>query len=274
MKIKIVYFVYLVPNKWINIIKEQLDSLKKLDLYNKADNIYMSIISDDTELSKLKDLLKNEYDKIEIYNVYKENYYEYPGIQALYNISKEDTDDTILLYFHSKGMTSDQHETRQCLFKYTIANYEQYINEFSKNKNLDVAGAIPHINGFVYFNFFWIRCSYIKNYCSKPEISENRYIWEIWIGFEFSRKKEIITYSPIIKYNTVKDTNELWVIYNNMIDNKYNDDLNKIENYINVKFEKNQFNKIFLLLLLLLLIIIFRKYLVNLHSNLKKFLYL
>jgi hypothetical protein len=121
-----------------SIIKEQLDSLKKLDLYNKADNIYMSIISDDNELDKLKDLLKNEYNKIEIYNVYKENYYEYPGIQALYDISKEDTDDTILLYFHSKGMTSDQHETRQCLFKYTIANYEQYINEFSKNKNLDV----------------------------------------------------------------------------------------------------------------------------------------
>jgi hypothetical protein len=37
------------------------------------------------------------------------------------------------------------------------------------------------------------RSSYVRNYCSRPEISENRYIWEVWIGNEFSRKKEIIT---------------------------------------------------------------------------------
>ena len=220
MKVKIVYFAYLIPDKWENIIKEQLDSLKKLKLYNDAINIYMSIISDDEELVKLKILLKNNYDKVQIYNLYNDNYYEYPGIQTIYKIA-EDDDDTLLLYFHSKGITSNQHETRQYLFKYTIENYNQYIYEFNKNKYLDVAGAIPHLNGFVYFNFFWARSSYIRNYCSKPEISENRYIWEVWVGSEFSRKKEIVTYSPIIKYDQVKNNDEVWDIHNRMIKNEY-----------------------------------------------------
>ena len=220
MKIKIVYFAYLIPNKWENIIKEQLDSLKKLTLYTDAVNIYMSVISDDIELEKLKNLIKTDYNRIEICNVYNENYYEYPGIQTIYKIA-EDEDDTLLLYFHSKGMTSDQHETRQYLFKYTIENYEQYISEFNKNKFLDVAGAMPHMHGFIYFNFFWTRSSYVRNYCSKPKISDNRYIYEVWLGSEFSRKKDIITYSPIIKYDQIKDSNEVWNIHNRMIKNEF-----------------------------------------------------
>jgi hypothetical protein len=222
MKIKIVYFAYLIPNKWESIVKEQLDSLKKIQLYEESINIYMSIISDDTELSKLKSLLENNYNKVQIYNVYKDNYYEYPGIQAIYNIA-EDDDDTLLLYFHSKGMTSNQHETRQYLFKYTIENYKTYINEFENNKQLETAGAIPHINGFIFFNFFWCRSSYIRNYCSKPIISDNRYIWEVWIGNEFSRKKEIMTFSPIIKYDRVTHHHEVWTIHDKMIKNYYPD---------------------------------------------------
>jgi len=216
MKVKIVYFAYLIPNKWENIVIEQLDSLKKLKLYDEAIDIYMSVISNDIELNELQILLKTKYNKVKIYNVYQDNYYEYPGLQTIYKLA-EDDDDTLLLYFHSKGMTSNQHETRQYLFKYTIENYQNYITEFEKNKYLDTAGAIPHINGFIYFNFFWARSSYIRNYCSRPEISENRYIWEVWIGTEFSRKQKIITYSPIIKYDQVNNTDEVWNIHNKMM---------------------------------------------------------
>ena len=118
-------------------------------------------------------------------------------------------------------MTSNQHETRQYLFKYTIENQSDYINEFKYNKNLEVAGTIPHDNGFIFFNFFWVRSSYVRNHCTRPEISDNRYIWEVWIGNEFSRKQKIITYSPIIKYDTVKHHHEVWNIHDKMIKNQY-----------------------------------------------------
>jgi hypothetical protein len=220
MKIKIVYFAYLIPNKWEAIVNEQLSSLKKLSLYDEAINIYMTVISDNNELQKLIILLNNEYPKVEIKNIYQDNIYEFAGMQTIYQVA-EDDDDIIFLYFHSKGMTSNQHDTRQYLFKYTINNYQQYINEFQNNKHLEIAGMIPHINGFIFFNFFWIRSSYVRNYCSKPIISDNRYIWEVWIGNEFSRKKEIITWSPIIKYDRIQHHHEVWSIHDKIIQDHY-----------------------------------------------------
>jgi hypothetical protein len=201
--IKIVYFAFLVPNLWLPIITEQLDELKRLPLYEKAKNIYFSVIADNVELNKLKLLLNEKYSKIEIINHHCENFYEYPGIKAIYDISNENEDDTILLYFHSKGMTSNAHHHRQRLFDISIKNYELYINEFSKNKDLDVACALPHKQGFAYFNFFWVRSSYVKKFVKEPIPSTDRYIWEVWIGSGFSKKQDVVFYSPFSGYNGV-----------------------------------------------------------------------
>jgi len=201
--IKIVYFVYLLPNRWLPIVTEQLDSLKAIDLYEKAQNIYFSVIADDVELATLKSLLNEKYQKIEIINHYYENFYEYPGIKAVYDISNENEDDTIILYFHSKGMTSNQNTIRQRLFEISIKNYELYINEFDKNKDLDVGCALPHKVGLAYFNFFWIRSSYMKKWVVKPVPNTDRFVWECWIGNSYSKKEKVVTYSPYHGYNTV-----------------------------------------------------------------------
>jgi len=210
MNIKVVYFANLLKN-WEIIVVEQLDELKKLELYSKAKHIYISVISNDIELQKLKILLNTNYSKIQLINVYDKNIYEYPGMKTVYQIARDD-DNEIILYFHSKGITSNQHEIRKYLFKNTIENYNIYIDEFNKNNELEVAGVFPNKDGFIYFNFFWARSSYIRNFCSKPEISENRYIWEVWIGNEFSRKKNIISFSTLVGYYKLQKSNEIWNI--------------------------------------------------------------
>jgi hypothetical protein len=253
MKIKIVYFAYLVPNVWESIVMEQLNMLKLLEIYNTAD-IYMSVISTNNEdLESLKILLNKYFSKIILINIYHENLYEYPGIKTVYEIADND-DNTIILYFHSKGMTSNQHNHRIKLFNYTIKNYYKYINEFINNKDLEVACMAPSNSGFAYFNFFWVRSSYVYNYCSQPKntseyIKHERYTWEVWLGNSYSKKKNIVTFSPLIKYNTLGDNIEAQVL----IDNIENDN---IENFYNSKIE-NIFNYYSLLLLLLLLIYIF-----------------
>lgn len=201
--IKIVYFSYLVPNIWIPIVTEQLDALKSLELYERAKNIYFSVIADDCELEKLKSLLNDKYSKIEIINHYQENLYEYPGIKAIYDISNENEDNTILLYFHSKGMTSNSHDERRSLFKYTIQNYRHALEAFEKDKNIDVVCALPHSCGFAFYNFFWTRSSYIKKWVNEPVPTTNRYIWECWIGNECAKKQKVVTYSPLIRYRTI-----------------------------------------------------------------------
>jgi hypothetical protein len=200
--IKIVYFAYLVPNRWHSVVKEQLDALKNLELYETASNIYFNVISDDLELEQLKVFLKNDYPKIEIANHFYENVYEYAGIKNLYDISSENEENTYILYFHSKGMTSYADIDRQNLFRNTISNYKEAIEAFENNKEIDVVCAIPHAFGFAYFNFFWIRSSYVKRWLPVPVISDNRYIWEVFIGSYYSKKPKIITYSPLLKYET------------------------------------------------------------------------
>ena len=203
IKIKIVYFAYLVPDAWFGIVTEQLDNLQNLKLYENASNIYISVIADDIEFGKLKELIKSKYQKLEIINHYHENVYEYPGIKAIYDLADANDDNTILLYFHSKGMTSHAHHQRIILFNKTIKPYEEIITEFQNNKDLDISCILPHPAGFAYFNFFWVRSSYVKKYLCEPIITTDRFYWEVWLGNPFSTKEKIITYSPILKYDTI-----------------------------------------------------------------------
>jgi len=115
-------------------------------------------------------------------------------------------------------MTSDATISRKRLFKYTIENYRVYLDEFEKNPSLDTAGAITNPSGYVYYNFFWARSSYIKKYMNKPEVSDNRYIWEVYIGSEFSnKKKDIVTFSPILRYNSVTTHPEVHHIHDHIM---------------------------------------------------------
>jgi hypothetical protein len=210
MNIKIVYFTYLVPEKWESIVNEQLTQLKNLTFLYNMSTIFMSV-TDDTpekrELKKLQILLSKEYNKIQLINTFSENVYEYPGIKTVYEVSTNNEHEYIL-YFHSKGITHSICTQGQVMFDYTIKPYEAILNEMEKNLEIDISTAIPCINGFGYYNFWWARSSYINKYCSKPEITEtylkhNRFTWEMWLGNHYSKKHVVKTYSHILKYNNV-----------------------------------------------------------------------
>jgi hypothetical protein len=210
MNIKIVYFVYLTPGKWEGIVNEQLTQLYSMTLLYNMSTIFMSVIDETLEhqeLKKLQLLLSDKYSKILLINAFSENVYEYPGIKTVYQISTNN-DHEYILYFHSKGMMSNAYRERQILFDYNIKPYETIINEMEKNLEIDTASAIPCINGYGYYNFWWARSSYINKYCSKPESSKiylkhERFTWEMWLGNHYSHKHFIKTYSPILKYNNV-----------------------------------------------------------------------
>ena len=75
MKLKVVYFAYLLKDKWEKIVLEQLNCLVKCGLYNEAE-IYMSVGYEEySELTKLINLVKDNYPKIILLNMFKENLY-------------------------------------------------------------------------------------------------------------------------------------------------------------------------------------------------------
>lgn len=213
LKVKIVYFAYLNTDDWEPIVLEQLNSLRNTGLYELADNIYISLVCDDVRLKRIKQLIWAKFKKIEIINRYNGNFYEYPGLEAVYSLSQKD-DDSIILYFHTKGMTSQKKHPgnasiRQNLFKHTIDNYQIYLDHFKKNEDLDVGGIFISEFGFAWYNFFWINSKYVKNHLPKPEFTSHRYYWERWIGNEHSTKKDIKTFSPILGYNKLQNRAQL-----------------------------------------------------------------
>jgi hypothetical protein len=209
----------------------------------------MSVIDDtegQSELEKLKLLISEKYNKIQLINTFSENVYEYPGIKTVYEISTQ-SDNEYILYFHSKGITSNQHDVRNLLFQYTIQNYQSIIEEMEKDLEIDTASAIPSVNGFGYYNFWWARSSYIHKYCSKPEITDlylkyGRFTWEMWLGNHFCNKQIVKTYSPILKYNYVYEEIGAGFIMQLFIDNQV-DIINKLENPIEFNNIITPYNK-------------------------------
>jgi len=248
MRIKIVYFAYLVPDKWENIVLEQLESLYSLTSLYEISQIFMSVIDDtisQSEILKLRNIIEMKYNKIELINIYSNNVYEYPGIKTIYDLSRDD-DHEYLLYFHSKGMTSNDHVTRQKLFEYTIKNYDLILSEMENNIEIDTASIIPSINGFGYYNFFWCRSSYVKKYCVEPETSQtflkyDRFTWEMWLGNHFSMKKNVVTYSPVFKYNQVYEEREAIYLMHLLL----NDDFENIKNIISSTTTYNETIKLY-----------------------------
>lgn len=216
MKVKIVYFAYLKPNDWEEIVLEQLWSLKNSGLYDLAESIYISLCCNENDLKRIKQHIWAKFKKIQIINIFDYNTYEYPGFKAVWDIS-QDNDESIILYFHTKGMTSEKKingvkELRNFITKNTILNYETYLNEFKKTKDLDVGCIFPSEFGFSWYNFFWVRSSYVKEHLSKPEVNKNRYYWERYIGSEYSTKKDVKCFSPFLGYKKLGNKAQLYQI--------------------------------------------------------------
>lgn len=216
MKIKITYFIFLQPESWKLILQEQLDGLIKVGLYDRCDKISLSVVGEELEYNGLINLLKTSYPKIVVEYYSNINEYEFLGIKNLFENSEEDS---INLYFHSKGVTSgikneQNNKIRRKLFEYTIQNYETIFEEFKKNSELDLSTPLPHSRGFGFYNFFWVRGSYVKNYCIEPKPSQNRFFWEEWVGKPHSKKPKVITYSPIIGYEQINNKDYLYQLRN------------------------------------------------------------
>lgn len=204
MKIKIVYFAYLNGENWQEIVCEQMNTLKGSELYELADEILMSVVCDEVKLKRLKQHIWAKWKKVQIHSIENSNLYEYPGLRSVWQVS-QNCDDCVILYFHTKGMSQSSskrggNDIRKILFNSTISNFKVYLNEFKKNPKLDSAMIFPSEHGFAWYNFFWVRSSYVKKHLPEPKYTKHRYYWEHWIGSEHSSKKDPVTFSPFIGY--------------------------------------------------------------------------
>jgi len=212
--------------KWKNIVTGQMK-----DIYNsgilKISNLHIVLLGMPYDIQEAKLLIEDIIkDAVNITEVY-ENAYEFPAIikireLALINPNK------IFIYLHSKGMINNnpgQHRTMVeiILTRSTLLNWETTLFMFNHFPEIQKAGSFPAEDGWVWFNFWWARGSYLIS-CSPIEIPVNmvendRFICETWLGRGSHTWTD--TYSLVTKntfciqnIDTQKDINTMLLQFN------------------------------------------------------------
>jgi hypothetical protein len=65
----------------------------------------------------------------------------------------------------------------------TVINpWKTVVEKFSEHEQINKAGWMASRAGWVWFNFFWVRASYLKRVVCPTVVSSDRYYYESWLG--------------------------------------------------------------------------------------------
>lgn len=193
--INIVYFFNAeLNNCYEKLMKDQLkDLIKSNILDNQKVKLHSMIICSDLyKKAKIKNLFRF-LEKYGYYNyeiTYSENKYkEYEGINKVWEISKNNNSkESLIFYFHGKGIsyfTNKYFYIRQpierFIFKKIFAKWEKNIELLIRFKSISKLGILSGGNGWLWFNFWIAKSSYIKN-LEKPLERNRACYYEDWLG--------------------------------------------------------------------------------------------
>lgn len=187
-RVTVIYFCSINDKvDWQSILSGQLMQLRTIGIDEIAD-IYIHICGQNYNLD-LAIRLISEIVPSAIVSSTTHNQFEYPAISLVWKLARE-SPDRIYLYFHSKGMFSGNAGLMQQkkLFKSTIASWRKVLNLFENHENVNKIGLAASETGWIWFNFWWARGTYIAG-CEEPKITDNRYYYEEWLYRRSSEAK-------------------------------------------------------------------------------------
>jgi hypothetical protein len=178
-EIIIVYHIYINPNKdWKSIVSGQISDIRDVGLLPFS-KLYCIICTTSTNLfNECKNLI-NDVVNANYYHITVNNF-EYPGIRKLHELGTI-YPEKIFFYMHSKGMvfhrTPGRNNEEIKILRNTIKNWNYIKNLFNNNLFINKAGLFPDHSGVIWFNFFWIRGTFLKK-LNPPIITSDRYYYE------------------------------------------------------------------------------------------------
>lgn len=183
LEVEVIYFTFIHPLRWHLIMPHQLADLKATRLLEHVQRINIVYTLEDKnsnivpsiEKSVLSSLGNGTYELVQTH--YFINNFEYEGLKLLHSRAKEHPE-RLFLYFHGKGMVFHQHKHGRiadelALHHAVIKPWQEVFRIFAKNNEVQKAGFTCSPEGFVWFNYMWIRGSYLSR-CSAPQVFANR----------------------------------------------------------------------------------------------------
>jgi hypothetical protein len=183
--IAIVYGAYINAEvNWKKFINRQLMDLKKTGVLEEA-HLYIAVTNPKGVLG-VSEFFTSLDVTISVITIQTENQYEYPAIRVVYDLAHSSDEYTAIAYLHTKGISyfkgGRRDKFEEALMETTFSQWRKVRGHFEGTDGVCKAGAVPSSEeGFIWFNFWWARPSYIRT-LESPKISEDRYYYEFWLG--------------------------------------------------------------------------------------------
>lgn len=190
--VRMVYFVNCYVNpRYLYMVSSQLKELQQTGLLAGSSATFY-LISSGTEADKARlsaELRRIFGDSPAVRHEHTtENQYEYPGIQKVWQLGQQDQQGYIL-YFHARGISRlklgrfrrNRQRQEKRLFRRVIGEWRQNLTWLQHLTSAEKLGINCGGNGWVWFNFWWARASYIAH-LEQPEVTDRRHYYEDWLG--------------------------------------------------------------------------------------------
>ena len=232
IEIDIVYFLNTkISPQYKNLFRDQLKQLIKSRILNttKCKLHIICIRNSENQENLIKDVMKS----LELYKICETNlifknddHMEYEGIKKVWELSKSE-DNRLIFYFHGKGLSYMKNKffyirqpLEKLIFKLLIDEWKQNLETIQRFDSIDKVGILSGGNGFLWFNFWIAKSSYIKG-LEKPIKTKRACYYEDWLGRTLIRNKKVKK-EEICDRNFLYTIDKTYSILNNPKKYKYN----------------------------------------------------
>ena len=113
-----------------------------------------------------------------------DNCHEFPGIMKVYQLAlRNNSRSHYILYFHAKGITRFQGEREpieKALHSIVISPWKKVLNIFKYYPTIDKIGSTYSPQGWVWWNYWWVRASFVTR-LESPIKTTRRHYYEDWL---------------------------------------------------------------------------------------------
>lgn len=212
LKKKIVKNIHLVYFAYYSLSIDFEKEFKNILLYFKRTGIleyaYLYIILYDPHKlgQSLYDYAKQLTENV-VFDFHYHNHWEYFAIYKCWEIAKSKPND-FLFYGHFKGLLHKDKDTsiNKVYLNHTLAEWRYILSKF-KDNTINKIGMFPCKDGYIWYNYWWIRNSYLIT-CPEPEKTLDRYYYEGYIST--GTKSENSTFSLFADNFTYYTPEEAW----------------------------------------------------------------
>jgi hypothetical protein len=192
LKTRIVYFVNCYVNdNYMYMVSSQLNELRETGLLSQT-QCELHVVSSGTLAhrdSLAAELKKRFGTAFSVYHEHTEaNQFEYPGIKKVWELGQR-AENSYVLYFHARGLSRlklgrlrrNRQRQEKRLFRRVLGDWMHNLTWLEHITTADKLGLTCGGNGWIWYNFWWARGSYIGR-LEKPVITDRRHYYEDWLG--------------------------------------------------------------------------------------------